>query len=88
MAVARLAKAFTGLSSNSYLGNSVARRNHIAVTDTLESIVDLSEFHARAEQVQEKRNLKAEDHESLSIFLDAWQEQDVRRRQEEGNSED
>ena len=81
IAVARLAKAFTSVSSTSDLGDSVARRSSTAITGQLEFFLDLGEFRSRAEQIAREGKLSAGDRESLATFLNAW------RRQEEGRSE-
>lgn len=82
LAVARLAKAFTGSSSIGALGDSVAKQIPTARTCCLKSIVDLGEFRSRAEQVEREGKLSAEDHEALVAFLNAW------RKQEAGSRED
>ena len=81
IAVARLAKAFTRVSSTGVLGDTVARQSPTAITGYLESLVDLDEFRLRAEQVVGERKLPDEDHKALTTFLNAW------RRQEESGRE-
>ena len=76
VAVARLARALTGVSSESFLGDSVPKRRFTAMTDGLKSVVDLGEFRARAEQVAREGKLPSEDREVLVKFLDAWRRQD------------
>jgi len=76
LAVARLAKAFTGSSSIGALGDSVAKQISVAVTGHLRSLVGLGEFRACAEEVEREGKLPAEDHEALVKFLDAWRRQD------------
>lgn len=78
LAVARLAKAFTGVWSFGELGDSVSKQGHSVGTDALGRFVDLRTFRKRAEQVEKEGKLKDEDREDLKIFLDAWREQEKR----------
>lgn len=82
VAVARLAKALTGVSSKSSLGDFVPERRFTAMTDRLRLVVDLDEFRACTEQVVREGKLPSEDREALAAFLDAW------RRQDEDNHDD
>ena len=81
IAVARLAKAFTGTSSLGALGDSVARESPTATTGQLKSFVDLDEFRLRAERVEREGKLPTEEHEALVTFLNAWRRQEERRRE-------
>ena len=77
--VARLAKAFTGVSSTGVLGDSIVRKSPTAITGQLESFCDLGEFRSRAEQVEREGKLSAEDHEALVTFLNAWRKQEAEK---------
>lgn len=76
LAVARVAKAFTGVSWSSELRDSVPKQSATALTNALRRIVDLNEFRVRAEQVEEEGKLKANELEALKIFLEAWRKQE------------
>ena len=81
IAVARLAKAFTGVSSSTARGDSVTRRSPTARTGELKVFVDLDEFRLRAEQVKKEGELSTEDRVALVAFLNAWRRQEERGRE-------
>lgn len=76
VAVVRIAEAFTGVTSNITLGDSVPEVNHTAVTSQLKLVADLQAFRARAEQVLRVGGLEAKDREILERFLNAWRRQE------------
>ena len=75
--VVRIAEAFTGVRSESYLGDSVPERNYTAVTGQLKLVADLQAFRARAEQVLGEGGLEVGDREILERFLNAWRAQET-----------
>ena len=76
-AIARLAKAFIGLIQED-LFQDPATLPATALTGKLRHVVDLAEFSSHTERAMSKGNLKAEDLESLRIFLNAWHRQENR----------
>ena len=72
LAVARMAKAFTGGN----VGSSFSGECLNDPRDTLGSIVDLNEFQVRAKQVLKEGKLEVKELEALKIFLDEWQKQE------------
>ena len=77
VAVVRIAEAFTGVRSESYLGDSVPERNYTELTDQLKFVADLQAFRERAEQVLGEDGLEAGDREILERFLNAWRAQET-----------
>ena len=66
-AVARLARAFTGVSK------TISRSSDVARTEPLRRVVDLDEFRVCMERALEGECLEPEDREALQAFQDAWQ---------------
>ena len=75
VAVARLARAFTDVSTETSDESSVAEQSHIILTDGLRLFVDLEVFRSRAEEIVKAENLNEKDHNNLRNFLDVWQKQ-------------
>lgn len=83
LAVARLAKAFTGVSWSSELGDAVSRQSSTAQTVSLGCFIDLTAFRERAEQVEREGKLDTDELEALQIFLEAWRKQENRHNNAE-----
>lgn len=85
VAVARLAKAFTGESWSQNLGRSgigdrVATPHIQASVDGLPSILNVIAFRKRLEEIKAKGTLASPYRDYVNIFLDAWAKQDRKRR--------
>lgn len=70
--VGRLAEAFTGHSWTQGFGDHVARRHVRASVDNLESIIDVSRFRSRLEEIEENEAADSVISEAVSGFLEAW----------------
>ena len=70
-AVARLARAFTGVP------RTISRSSDVARTEPLRRVVDLDEFRVCVERALEGECLEPEDREALEIFRNAWQRQET-----------
>lgn len=79
--VSLLARAFTGESWTHGmgmigLGDRVAMRNIRASVSGLESIMDVTEFRRRLEELERSESLDKEAKERVTIFLEAWRKQE------------
>lgn len=83
IAVAQMAKAFTGeswsygLGMFSGLGDRVAKRSTIASIDGLESIMDVEKFRGRLEELEKSNVLESPHKEQIQTFLDAWRSREA-----------
>lgn len=76
-----LARAFTSESWShgmgiDGLGDRVSIRNVKAAVDSLDSIIDVIEFRRRLEEIEKINNLDEKNREFVSVFLQAWREQE------------
>ncbi len=80
IAVAELAKAFTGESWSQFLSDRVATRHKKAAVDGLGSIMDVARFRNRLEELETSDSLDEPHNEYIHVFLNAWRVQESDRR--------
>ncbi|MCZ6863214.1 MAG: P-loop NTPase fold protein [Alphaproteobacteria bacterium] len=76
VAIAQLAKAFTGESWSQSLGDRVSMRHTRAGVGGLETILDVGMFRERLEELESSNALDNPHKENVQTFLKAWREKE------------
>lgn len=79
VAVAQLAKAFTGESWSQTMGDRVSVRHTRASVDGIETILDAERFRERLEKLESSDALDDPQQENVQTFLKAWREKETGR---------